>query len=47
MFREIGYFIIFGKPLIFYLGILTVSSFLFTALIAFLNAKVRDTQNSV
>lgn len=37
MFRQITYFPILGKPLIFYLGIITLSSFLFTALIGFLN----------
>jgi hypothetical protein len=37
MFRNITYFLIFGKPLIMYGGILTLSSFLFTALIGFLN----------
>ncbi len=30
---------IFGKPLIMYLGIITLCSFLFTALIGFLNLK--------
>lgn len=39
MFRNISYFLIFGKPLIMYLGILTLLSFLFTALIGFLNFK--------
>ncbi|OGM19750.1 hypothetical protein A2686_05350 [Candidatus Woesebacteria bacterium RIFCSPHIGHO2_01_FULL_38_10] len=39
MLRNISYFSIFGKPLIMYLGILTLSSFLFTALIGFLNFK--------
>lgn len=37
MFRNISYFLIFGKPLIMYMGIVTLSSFLFTALIGFLN----------
>lgn len=39
MFRNITYFLIFGKPLIMYSGILTLFSFLITALIAFLNSK--------
>lgn len=39
MLRNISYFLIFGKPLIMYMGILTLLSFLFTALIAFLNHK--------
>jgi hypothetical protein len=37
MFRSIAYLLIFGKPLIMYTGILTLFSFLFTALIGFLN----------
>lgn len=41
MFRQITYFLIFGKPLIMYTGILTLLSFLFTALIGFLNHKGR------
>lgn len=36
MFREITYFLIFGKPLIMYLGIITLTSFLVTALIGYL-----------
>jgi ethanolamine transporter EutH len=39
MFRNITYFLIFGKPLIMYLGTLTLLSFLLTALIGFLNYK--------
>ncbi len=39
MLRQISYFLILGKPLIMYLGILTLSSFLFTASIAILNRK--------
>lgn len=39
MFRNITYFLIFGKPLIMYVGILTLFSFLFTATIAILNKK--------
>jgi hypothetical protein len=36
MFSEISYYLIFGKPLIMYLGILTLLSLLTTASIAFL-----------
>jgi hypothetical protein len=39
MFQDITYFLIFGKPLIMYLGILTLLAFLVTALIAVLNMK--------
>lgn len=39
MFTEVTYYLIFGKPLIMYMGILTLSSFLFTALIGFLNLR--------
>lgn len=39
MFKYIAYYLIFGKPLIMYTGILTLLSFLFTALIGFLNFK--------
>lgn len=39
MFQEISYFLIFGKPLIMYLGVLTLLAFLFTAMIAVLNFK--------
>jgi hypothetical protein len=39
MLRNITYFLIFGKPLIMYLGIITLLSFLFTALIGLLNFK--------
>lgn len=39
MLLDISYYLIFGKPLIFYLGILTFFSFLFTALIGLLNWK--------
>ncbi len=39
MLRNVSYFLIFGKPLIMYMGILTLLSFLFTALIGFLNFK--------
>ena len=37
MFQEITYFPIFGKPLILYLGILTLLAILFTAVIAIMN----------
>ncbi len=39
MLESITYYQIFGKPLIFYLGIIVLSSFLFTALIAILNKR--------
>ena len=39
MFQEISYFLIFGKPLIMYLGILTLCLFLFVAAIAVMNKK--------
>lgn len=39
MLEYISYYLIFGKPLIMYLGILTLCSFLFTASIAILNKK--------
>jgi len=39
MLTQITYYPIFGKPLIMYLGILTLMSFLFTALIAIMNQK--------
>jgi len=35
MLEYISYYLIFGKPLIMYLGILTLSSFLITALIGY------------
>ncbi|MDD1702483.1 MAG: hypothetical protein LUQ31_05850 [Methanoregula sp.] len=37
MFQEISFYLIFGKPLIMYLGILTLVAFLLTASIALLN----------
>ncbi len=37
--RNIALFLVFGKPLIIYLGILTALSFLFTASIGFMNFK--------
>ena len=39
MFQEITYFLIFGKPLIMYLGILTLLAILVTAGIAIMNKK--------
>lgn len=39
MLQEISYFLIFGKPLIMYLGILTLLAFLLTASIAILNRR--------
>ncbi|WAC04961.1 MAG: hypothetical protein OS112_11000 [Methanoregula sp.] len=39
MFTEISYSLLFGKPLIMYLGIVTLLSFFTTALIAILNMK--------
>lgn len=39
MLQNITYFLLFGKPLIMYLGILTLLAFLFTALIAVMNMK--------
>jgi len=42
MLENISYYLIFEKPLIMYLGILTLSSFLFTASIAILNKKGID-----
>ena len=39
MLTNITYYQIFGKPLIMYLGILTLLSFLFTALIGYLNRR--------
>jgi hypothetical protein len=37
MLQEISFYLIFGKPLIMYLGILTLTGFLVTALIAVMN----------
>ncbi|MGA2160874.1 MAG: hypothetical protein ABSG28_01545 [Methanoregula sp.] len=39
MLQEISFYLIFGKPLIMYLGILTLTSFLVTALIAVMNRR--------
>jgi hypothetical protein len=43
MLTDISYFIIFGRPLIMYLGIVTLLMFLITASIAILNMKGIDT----
>ncbi len=39
MFNEITYHLIFGRPLIMYMGIITLMSFLITASIGFLNLR--------
>ncbi|MBI4448391.1 hypothetical protein HY643_05410 [Candidatus Woesearchaeota archaeon] len=39
MLNNISYFPIFGKPLMMYLGIITLASFLFTASISIMNKK--------
>ncbi|MDO9550498.1 MAG: hypothetical protein Q7J03_05935 [Methanoregula sp.] len=39
MFQDVSYALIFGKPLVLYLGIFTLLAFLFTATIAVLNRK--------
>jgi hypothetical protein len=39
MLEELTYFLILGKPLVMYLGILTLLAFLFTASIAIMNKK--------
>lgn len=39
MLEFISQYLIFGRPLIMYLGILTLSSFIFTATIALLNRR--------
>ncbi len=39
MILKIAYFLVFGKPLIMYTGILTALSLWFTALIGFLNFR--------
>lgn len=39
MLTNISYYLIFGRPLIMYLGILTLSSFLITAYIGFMNLR--------
>jgi len=43
MLAEISYFMIFGRPLIMYLGIVTLLIVLITASIAILNMKGIDT----
>jgi hypothetical protein len=40
MLQEISYFMIFGKPLILYLGLITISSFIVTASIPLLRKRV-------
>jgi hypothetical protein len=39
MFQDISYALIFGKPFILYLGVLTLLAFMFTAAVAVLNFK--------
>jgi hypothetical protein len=39
MFQDISYALIFGKPLILYLGIITILLFFLTAAIAILNLR--------
>ena len=39
MLEDIAYYLILGKPIIFYLGIITFLSFLSTAIIGLLNFK--------
>jgi len=39
MLQEVSYFLLFGKPVIFYLGILTLAAILLTASIPVLNKK--------
>jgi hypothetical protein len=39
MLEEVSFYLIFGKPLIMYLGILTLSGFLVTALVAVMNRR--------
>ena len=39
MIQKIAYYLIFGKPVIMYLGILTLLSFLFTAYIGAMNLR--------
>jgi len=39
MLQEISFYPVFGKPLIMYLGILTISAFLFTATVAVMNRR--------
>lgn len=39
MFHDVSYALFFGKPLILYLGVLTLLAIMFTASIAVLNSK--------
>lgn len=39
MISDIGYFLILGKPVVFYLGILTYLAFVLTALIGYLSFR--------
>jgi hypothetical protein len=39
MLAHLAYYQLFGKPLLMYLGILTLASFIFTALIPILNQR--------
>ena len=39
MLQEISFYLILGKPLIMYLGILTLTAFLVTALVAVANRR--------
>ena len=39
MFEAVTYALVFGKPLILYMGVLTLFGFLFTASIAILNHR--------
>jgi len=39
MFQEVSYFLIFGKPLILYFGVITLLMFLFTASIPVLSRR--------
>jgi len=39
MFKEIAFYQILGKPLVMYGGIVTLPSFLYTALLSHLNSK--------
>jgi len=39
MLEQITYYLVFGKPLILYLGAITLLSFLFTASIAIMNKR--------
>jgi DMSO/TMAO reductase YedYZ heme-binding membrane subunit len=42
MFQEISYYLIFGKPLIMYLGITTLTLFLVTASVGILIMKGKE-----